>query len=510
VSVSAELQRVLDTTGRLEDQALPFQPGDTPLVLDRPESRLTGLAGSVHHPGTLAYVGFRRGLVDDSHYVPGGFRTRGDTHLLVDGGFNLGPIDQQPGPTRGWSSQSRFRIRFQGQSHGPEGWVQRKAGGDYHHTFLFGMHGHGNGWQPSPWCLLWTLPPNSWDLTLTLILKTADGDVNFLRIPADPLNDHLDLDLAVDLTVGGALAVVNGHAVPATFDHPVTNSHLANNYDYPFAVGAFEWGVNSTDRQAPVLDFTTRVLSYHGDHGFEFYLYPHLSRPATYNGGPSLPLVRAGGSTSTRWAQAIHCTQGEPNQAVGDIRIRDLRIDGKDGNPVIVVRCLSSPLWIDDVKCDGGSCFLQMMSPGGSIYPVTVNRCHLSGQYDVSVMAHLADLTVRDSVLGRALNGAAFVRGGTADFHNVFVGEAGGPPPFLFRQSGGVGNYFKVHTNYEGSRPPCMVDLYPQGWDGMRATEAYVRLCNKDLVTDFVRVHSRPDNYTAAVRVDVDDVSVTR
>lgn len=510
MNVSAELQATLDATGKLGPTPYLLYP-EVPLFIDRPEVEVSGLKVNGWTCGTFAVIGHRRGLVGDECFPPGGFRTCGGTdrqaHLVVQDGFNCGPLNALPGPLRGWSSQSRFRIRFQGESHGPEGWTQRKTpGGDYTHSFLFGMYGFGGGWEASPWYLVWTIPPAAADLTLTLIFKTSDGDVNFLKIPADRLTPQLEIDLSVDLAAGTAWAQVNGHGVSPVYDHPPTAPTLADNFLFPFCLGKMERAVNTSDAPAPVLDFTTRELLYAGDHGFGFLMNLQYGRPQTYPGGPGLPLVPFGGPAGTRYAHAVHHTQGAEDQAVGLVHLHNLKVTGTQGNPVVVVRCLNNKLDLDRVYVDGGSCGILMDSPGGTVYQTTLRDCHMSGQLGYQVRGYRAHVTVRDSVMGRAHQGVTHTRGGNVALENVFI-PAPGPPsaPYVFHQSGGRASYINCHANYEKSDVPALVDLIPATWDALTAqTDVLVERCILDRVAQPLVLQPRQYGYVGEVNINVD------
>jgi hypothetical protein len=400
--------------------------------------------------GTALVVGWRRGLVPDDHYVSGGFRTRGTCHLFARGTeLDIGP--SPGGRAAGWSSLPSLRIEYAGTRHGPT-WVYHVGGGTAGEPFeqvLAGVQSYERGYvpTPSPWLLYWSAAGG-----LTLGLGLWSGRYVGVDLGGDPTQANLAVDVTADLAAGLVTGTVNGTAVTASIP---AGDRLADNFDWPFAVGraasvcneAGFWGSGG------IGDVTvTKCRASSGSWFAEARVMD--PRPGTYPGGPSLPLVAAWTSNNSRWLFAVKPAQGSGDSA-GNTTVRGLRIESGTGNPLVTIGGVQGGLVLDDVGGVGGTRFLQTTRLAVA-YPLTLSDVHARGQVDRQLwLMQASNVAVRDCDLSYGGRAMATLIGCTGLIDNVFIAPPGPPPQdVVIEQQGGVMSYHRIGADYEYTPGP--------------------------------------------------------
>ena len=499
-----ELQQELD-----QDSFAAVPQGTTvlesPLFLDSGRA-LVGLArqGSrldAYAAGTGIVAGWRRGLVPDTHLATGYFRTLGTVHLLARGTeWDLGPIDNTG--VKGWPSLNFLRVYYSGIRNGPT-WVYHTdggVGGEPFEQVLCGIQASDvpNAPRPAPWLLWWS--PGG---VLTISFRTYDGAITHHALPGDPLNPDLVVDVTADLVTGTITGTVNGVGVNL-LTGPIGS--LADNDRWPFAVGKGEHSCNASGFWGGgVGDVTVREIKVESASWFCRTRF-NEGRALTYEGGPSLPLVKCWTNYSTRWLWMVHQSQGVPD-SVSDVAVRGLTVQTGQADPVMVLGAVQlGGVRIEDVGAINGSRFVQ--TQGLSVcYPVHIGGCLASFQSDRQLWLQRAShVSVRDSQFNYGVRASASLLGCTAEFDNVYV-QPPGPPAqgVVIEQIGGVVGYTRVGADYEYvPGPAALVAVEPFSFEGADwPTTARITACGSGSAPLFA-VGARPAGYTGPVRVDVD------
>ena len=559
------VQRTLDTLGAVvvpagvTDLAVPLfasggLPGPVPGTLAG-DLAVTGAGprSVLRHAGPVVLWGFSRGRVSDAHYTPLGYRTLGDTVLHSRGTeWGHGPLPR-PGrrwPEQGWPTVTRLTLDLDFQTFDPP------SAGNYwtaagENTPLAGLTDAASpvyGPQPMPWFLY------AAGTGVYVALRLCDGSTYGLQgawqippalvpLTADRLSFRVTYDAAAGTVTAGpvggpaTLACAPAAVLPAVpgaaFRDPGGRPRgLHRNSTATF--GIVECGVSrvggragyNTGRRRDWLVRTLRVTTPDGVLG---ELAGPCVRPATYPGGPSLPLVpsaTAGGGTPL-----IALTYDAGDQAVG--RLADLTLDCR--GPAVGLRVgRTYGFAADRVTFQGGLRGVQYDQQFDS-YPVVIRDCVANANTDCGLFTDTAfALTVTNltaKYYGRCA--AEFVGGGPDQFSAV-VAPGGGPvaeaspgvpaagsavdpvtgrpaptwPDAVVVQRGGAGYYDVCRDDIESdlTHGPYAVDyavikVYPGADAGLVSRTAATvsdRVSAGVPPTPVVRVYPRPPGLTTA------------
>jgi hypothetical protein len=284
-------------------------------------------------------IGFPRGLVSDAHWVGAPFstvfRTLGDTFLFARAsGFDLGPS------SGGWSTVNRFRIKFKATKHYAGNWDQPLCG-------VQGItHSFTGGPQPRPWVLYADAG------AIKLALQLSDGSTQTVTHPtAGGTASLIDIDWDIDLV--------------ALYGSGIT---LKDNSLWPFGCGLCPvvgndngfWGATGAPKD---VSFETLKLYVNGSSSTLCEIYFQFPRPATYVGGPSIPMIIGVYETAPFHLYTVFRDHFYLNSTTTNITVKDLVIHGQEKTPVINMAGMlgGGGLTIKDVRAFNGVRFLQSL-----------------------------------------------------------------------------------------------------------------------------------------------------
>ncbi len=481
-----DLQRLLDGYTNL---ALPdgtYTPTNRVLFLDRPNQSLTG-AGRFRttYNGTV-FVGWKRGLIDDTHYPSGGYRTRANSSLITRGT----PFDNGPANGR-WSSLTTLTIRVVGALASGT-WTGKGV------TGIISRADGPSGTDPSPW-YLWC--NGSGDAEL--VIRTGDG-VTRRFSATHPAGPGLDWSFTVNFTAATVTATIAGSSAAVTGTLP-SGKRFSDNDRWAWSLGALKGFGNEAGwaLSDPLYDATFTTFSLAGSGGFSASAV--WTRPATYPGGDSLPLVLCASNENTFYAMAVLASQGVGESSNADIR--GLKIVGPVSNPCVVIGTSLNGVNLADCNLDGGS-YGVVTSQIAVAYPIKIRDCDVIGQ----TISHLyiwtcANLVVRDCTFGFARYRALHFDTSNVVVESCFIGPATTQKEMIL-QCGGTGVYTNTTGDDESGTAAPVIRIAPNSaQSGTWGT--YVRLdqtyFSVDPLVSGPVIEPRAAGYTGHVTLDIND-----
>lgn len=494
---SDEIQQQIDTTGivRLPDNACSLT---VPVFVAGNEFKPVRVIG----PGrlnaggskTAFVVGWRRDLVDDTHYVEGGFRTKADTHLLVCG------CSADLGPGGKWSSiASTFEIKFHATRHAAS-WTNPNGSG----TPLCGIQNNREGYRPAPSPFLLVA---GWGNYIHVGVRLSDNAVRMFRVPFDPLTETIDAVVKIDLAAKQVKLTLNGAAevVMSQWIDPYwapggawpDGARLMDNSMWPLTVGWLRangggyWGAEGVKPDMTVW----KVKLSNGAQTFG-ELNPGTPRPVSYTGAPSLPLVGWGGDGI---CLAVHSSQGVPDSAQ-DVILRDFKIEGGQGSAIYVGAAMG-PVMFDSLRIVNGARGINCTGLAVT-YKMTVRDLWTEYLTDTSFFGGGFGLTIDGGYLVGSRCGLDLVGGGVV--RDVFVRPSSvAVGQVLVR--GGKSRITNLIGDFETPTEVPAVAIQPWGAES-DSDETEVHLSNVSNGWDGSNTHKvlpRPSNYVGKVRVTV-------
>lgn len=420
-------------------------------------------------------IGWPRGRVSDDHYVNGGFRTRGDALPIDIGGeLSLGPL--APGKS-GYRGVKAFKLSMTVTKHFAERW-------DAKHVILAGIQNADVVWggvaRPEP--ILCYIQAGK----ARLSYRTRAGDVSEVAIPIDTTAETITLDFP-EIVVDG----------------------LYQNSRWPFGLGMAPptpgtlgyWGCGGW---AKILDmtFTRFELTLDG----VTWKSP-WTRPTTYVGGLSLPLLNmTGAGTYTRSVLVYHTSQGVTDN-VGNVGIENLTIQGFSGHAIINAGASMGAVRIRDCELIGGSRAVQSLS-NWVHYPLTIRDCHFYYQSDCNAhFVNTSGLLFDSCQLDYGPRCAIETWNCNGEIRGPMMMAPPGPPaqdsPFI--QHGGQMIYRGVIVDYE-YKPASYAFLNLQSGSWLSpsfVTTVKMENCYSGLSTVAVKVGAAQTGYTAKTVVEL-------
>lgn len=499
---SAEIQLALDTAGvvRLpDDSAL-----SVPIFLDGLRNDGTHGRASVVGPGsvhaascrTACVVGLRRGKISGDHYTAEGYRTRGDSHLILSGGT------ADLGPSCRWSSvASTLKIELQATSHAAGQW----SGARIPLVGIQGREPDATGSTYRPWPSPWLIYFDSDNGPLRVAIRLADDVVRIFSAPVPRDVPDLNLTVWIDLANREVRCLANGvdYTMSPLGTHPAwpEGSRLAGNTHAPLGVGWFRvcgggyWGA-----EGPHHDFTVRELILSAD-GSQFgRLYPREPRPESYSGAKSLPLVMWMGDGI---CLAIHQSQTGETDSSREITMRDVRVWGGRG-PGIWIGGVMGLFRMDGVSVQGGCTRGVHCSGLGVVYRLAIRGLWTETVWDCGVhLRHTFGATIDGGSIAGARCGIDLF-GGKGSVRDVFV------PPSIDQESlvsarGGNWTIADLDGDWEIPTTIPAIHLRPDWVEGPNELTALraIRCTNGWDANNVVQQIPKPAGYTGRVMVSI-------
>lgn len=400
---SADIQQALDSAGRYvvpaatpvwnrangSFTAAPQLVLDAPIFLDQGEIAGTEPGLSAWESSWLSHAvvpSWQRGLVDatyeaQSSPVGPGFRTNGAAYLMSRGSeMDLGPALGPAATGYGGFRKLQFSLSCSVRS---GSWRP----GDP----LYGVAGFVPGYarvSPRPWAVYW-------EDVLVVAVRTSDGADRYLRVPqARPAPaTELILDATLDLSTATLTGTVNG--APLAADYAQAGSGWgpglaleANDGRWPCTVGSLDPLCNSRGYPGAPVPVPDVVFARVGlavldaPAAFSWALLAGTAAPATYPGGPHLPLARvAVNGTYERQFIWVHRDQGVYG---GPAAVRDLtlRLPGRLGGVGVFVGSRQADLVLDRLSVVGGGRAASNSGQTGGCYDVDARLGRWEGQSD--------------------------------------------------------------------------------------------------------------------------------
>lgn len=439
---------------------------------------------------TAIVTGWRRGLVNESHFTPDGFRTHNDTYLFARG------TEWDLGPRCSWATVRQLTIKIDVTSHNSWG----------HNTIpLGGMQGEGHyDPHPSPWLL------SIINGKVLFSIGTEVDEYNFFgTIPI--LTARLLIEATADLETGQITVKVNGQTLVINQSLP-PNSKLKANATAPFSLGRIDPFFNS----GGYFDTVTRDLTFHSVYVFDqagyFCEYNNqYLRVPTYNGGPSLPLQRCWTRNGGKFLYCVHKSQGVAD-ANGHVRFKDLHINGITSEPAIVIGATFGPMTFDNIRIHKGTRGIQAQG-FPVIYPLRIRDCTFQSQADSSIFLMRSMVVIRDTLIQYARRFGFVLLGcqGEIDWSLFAPGGSSANPPSqaeaVVLQRGGTMHYNQIKADYEEPTRPdyAFVKVVPTTYDHAGfSTEAYLTNCfsGYDYTGLMTEVSPRMPGYTAPIIIN--------
>lgn len=439
---------------------------ETPIFMDRAGMFLAGPAVlNTYAAKTGIVIGWRRGLISDDHYTPSGYRTMGDSHLVVVG------TEADLGPKCRWSNvKSTLEVTLEVQRHTPD-W-----------RFSVGLQGvqalppSGGTYRPypSPWFLML-----GWDGFVVFGIRLTDGVVRLFRTPLDPASDTFFGIVTLDMATGVVTLQSSPNSKPAmtpfynaNWGFPETpwpaNAKLADNVEYPLCLGRIPPTPNANGyfgAEAARPDCTIRRFRILSDNANLLgQLHPTGPRPVSYAGAPSLPIVPFQGSGI---CLAVHKDQGVPD-SVGDITVRDLNLHGGGSfHPGITLGAFQGRVLLENLSLAGLTRGVQS-SQLAVQYPLKIRGLTTKYMQDTSVFLVRG---YRTSIEEASLYGsrvALDLRGCTGSVRDVFVVPEDSRTGYDVLQHGGDVTWERVMGDYEWPTTIRCIGVQPHGHESAK------------------------------------------
>ena len=512
MSATGDAQQQLDTTRQYQfplGGAGVFYP-DAPLFVDTgcEVSQVRGGTVSSYKCSTILITGFRRGLVDDTHFPADGFRTNGDTILWSRGTtWDLGPRIPVGGVV-GWPLLKTLVVSIDATANAGVWAGMIHLCGIQTDRGPYGPH-------PSPWQMtLYDRWGGSADPILRVAIKTADGVERYfdadLPAAAKPLPARSVFAFTADLDSGVVTGNVNG--VSFTVGELPPNSTLAPNTSYPFSAGKLEpvvWttGFYGSEQHPDLTIHAIRIGTAAGD----FCQYAGGGRLPTYPGGPSLPLASAWTADSCNYLMVTHASQGV-SDAVGDVWIHDFNLSCYYGAPAICLGAAMRPVTLERIVVDQGSRAFQTL--GFSVdYPLTLRDFDSRNASDTALHIRDAILELDNITVSGSRRNAIDLLSCWGRVKRLFLAP-GAVQRETVLQSGGQIRYDDAFADYEFAAPPdyAFLRVVPTTHNGQVADPT-----TADIVNVFggfpprivaVEPADVASGYRGAVRATVDGVVV--
>lgn len=431
----SHLQQVLDVEGRLTvakgQVALPH-----PLFL-KSDQRIIGEGRDCELNCETAGVGFvpgwKRGLIGDEHFTPQGFRTFGRAYPVGFGDeYQLGPVGVG-GSAHGWKQCTRLKIRATFTKHWNGEWAPGRV------VPLGGINSMGEGpWGPIPSPFVLYVYEN----TVVLYIRDSNGATAQYIQTINPTDATINVDFDVQIPAG-----------------------LWPNHNWVFALcrtpfmpaaGGY-WGA-----EGPILDMTINEFKMTQN---QREISVIMQRVPTYEGGPSLPILRTNGG----WTRGLYIWTAGSDERAETIELKDFELVGGAASPLILVGRVQggNGLSLENVSLTKGMRSIQ--SAGIFVhYPLTLEDCLLKYANDTALWLFRASgVETNRTSFDYARRCYAHTLACQAEFDGPRMMAVPGPPAgdCAFMQEGGVVKYSQLIANYEGFGPDAFLHLRPATFD---------------------------------------------
>ena len=482
---SADIQWAIDNYGMYRLESDTTYNLDAPIFIENGDLFGPGLLNSIG--STAIVVGLDRDRISSGHYTPQGYRTLGDSHLVVSGSVgDLGPLGK-------WSNiTSSLVIELKVTTH--ESWTAQPR------IPLAGIQARESGaYQPNP--APWLIYVENGKLRVAVRLQDSDTciyeSVGVLTSP--------DLDLYVRISLLLGTVTVDGILMTQVSGYPWPyNARLLNNHQWPLGIGWFRlsgggyWGA-----EGPHHDFTLRsfAMNRDGDPNSYFRIWSNAPRPVSYVGAPSLPIV----PTTNGLTLAIHKDQDIVTDSSREVTIENLKITGSHNGPAIWIGTMMGQGLISNVRVNGGPTRGVHCSGMGMVYRLMIRDLQTQPSvWDSSIYLHRAwGATIDGGSVNGARAGISLVLS-DGSVRGSFVPPSTGQDALVYQQGGtftitDVDGDFEVPTDTPavllapdwGESPAddtiCDVSGCSNGWDN----------------TNALRFAPRPEGYTGKIHYSV-------
>jgi hypothetical protein len=405
-----------------------------------------------------------------------------------------------------WAGTADIQILFIGQCHGAT-WTTAVEGGGAVNCPIGGIYWPGPTWSPhpKPYALYWEAGGS-----LKLALRLMDGSEAFLTIAANVSTAVLNLDIRVNVAAGTAVATVNGSSATVTGTVP-SGKTLDTNTEWPWVMGRSVTAANGghgwdADNNPGRVDFTCTKWEFH-NHTRGIWCALTFGRPATYSGGPSLPLLGAASSWGTRHVYVVHSTQGIPD-LVGGVTLDNVKVQ-MSGPPhaAVTMGSIQGGLTVNNCQFYNGTRGVQS-SELAVTYPVRILGSTLFADQQETALKLWqcgAGFSVEHCTFARHNHRAAYLKHchGTFDRCMIAPPSQSVTPVSVIDQYGGDLRYLGCNANYEWANTTPFVRLTPAGHDSAdQPTKAIIeRLVKVGTVYEELAAEA---NYTGTVTVTND------
>lgn len=384
-------------------------------------------------------IGWPRGLVPDKHYTKEGFRTFAEAYPIdIGGDLALGP--HAPAGVNGYETVRKFKLSITVTKHWAGAWSP------VGHLILCGANdADGVVWggpRPSP-ILVW-IESNK----VKLAYKVPDGTVTTIQQDIDQNADTLTLEFPEIQTPNGL------------FQNTIWPFGFGQAPPAPHAKGY--WG-NGWTNSIPDITFSKFELNWDARTYKAFW-----TRPATYVGGLSLPLIDVGHQSYNRSLLVFHKNQTYANSVANEVSIRNVYLWSGSQQPIINIGANMGGTKIENCTVYGGSRGVQSL--GNWVhYPLLIRDCNIRNQSDVNIFLFRASGVVIDTTnLAYGNRCSIETCGSNVSIRGPLTMPPPGPPPQTapFIQHGGRVTYDQCGVDYEYTpAPKAFLRFYPGTYD---------------------------------------------